>query len=107
MPEKRVTEIHEPLLVLTFETLHEVLGIRIQDLSTTNFKQRLGTKTAVRKVQDKLEHRLEGLLLAEVARKGFVSNVAAVIDGLDPVTKSQFSEVRLMCCYSPDSNFGP
>lgn len=49
--------------------------------------------------------RLKGLLLAEEPG-GFVSSDGAVIDDSDSVTKSQFSEVRLMCCYSLDSNLG-
>lgn len=51
--------------------------------------------------------RLKGLLLAEGTRGGFVSRDGAVIDDSDSVTKSQFSEVELMCYYSLDSNLGP
>lgn len=55
LPEKRVHEIHKPLLVLTCEALHEVMGIRIQDLSTTLSKD--WVRRLLRKVQGKLEHR--------------------------------------------------
>lgn len=48
--------------------------------------------------------RLESLFLAEVARESFVSSDGALMDELDSV-KAQFSEVKLMRCYSPNSNF--
>lgn len=57
MPEDRGSETHEPLLVPVFQALRSALGIQIQDLSTNNFKQRLGMETGTRKVQGQLGHR--------------------------------------------------
>lgn len=50
--------------------------------------------------------RLKGLLLVEGTLGGFVSHDGAVIDDSDSVTKSQFSEVGLMCNYSLGFQFG-